>query len=138
MAEPIKVFISYAHEDDALRQELVGHCKGLENLGLITLWHDRKIMPGVNWDEEIDVRLKQADLILFLVSSALISSNYCNGVELKQALQRHRDQTATVVPIFIRSSYWERTLLSELQGIPRDGIPVTAQGRSKDYFHIHQ
>ena len=70
MSEPIKVFISYSHQDDGLRQELVEHLAPLQEYEkLIDLWHDREIRPGANWDSEIDNRLKDADIILFLVSS---------------------------------------------------------------------
>ena len=34
----------------------------------ITVWHDRKILPGQEWDSEIDRKLETASIILLLVS----------------------------------------------------------------------
>ena len=129
MSEPIKVFISYSHKDDALRQELVEHLSPLQEYEkLIELWHDREIRPGANWDSEIDNRLKEADIILFLVSSAFINSRYCRSVEVAQALERHQRQEAKVIPVIIRACGWLSTPLKILQGIPRDNKAVASSG----------
>jgi len=45
-AAPVSLFYSYAHEDEALRDELQGHLKLLERRGLLAPWHDRRIVPG--------------------------------------------------------------------------------------------
>ena len=124
MTEPIKVFISYSHQDDELRKELVEHLAGLQkHRGLIQPWHDREIRAGMEWDAQIDIHLKQADIILFLVSSAFIRSDYCKSVELQHALERHHQKTAQVIPIFIRASDWESTRLRDLQGFLGMGCP---------------
>lgn len=47
----VKIFLSYAHEDEPLRNALVRHLKLLENQGGITIWHDRKILPGAEWQK---------------------------------------------------------------------------------------
>jgi hypothetical protein len=38
---PVEVFYSYAHEDEALRNELEKHLSLLQRLGLISSWHER-------------------------------------------------------------------------------------------------
>jgi hypothetical protein len=38
---PIEVFFSYAHRDEALRNDLADHLRLLERKGIITGWHDR-------------------------------------------------------------------------------------------------
>lgn len=43
---PLEVFISYAHEDEKLREELGKHLSLLQRNGVITAWHDRLIGPG--------------------------------------------------------------------------------------------
>jgi DNA-binding transcriptional ArsR family regulator len=43
MTAPLKVFFSYAHADEAHRETLANHLSALENEGLITIWHDRKM-----------------------------------------------------------------------------------------------
>ncbi len=44
--EPIRLFCSYAHEDEKLRAELEKQLIILKHAGLLAIWHDRMIMPG--------------------------------------------------------------------------------------------
>ena len=41
-----KLFFSYAHEDEALRDELAKHLAVLQRQGHIEMWHDRRITAG--------------------------------------------------------------------------------------------
>jgi hypothetical protein len=45
-AQPLKLFISYAHEDSALRASLVKHLAPLEKNGKLEAWYDGKIVAG--------------------------------------------------------------------------------------------
>lgn len=45
----VEVFVSYAHEDEDLRDELAKHLRILVRQGVITDWHDRKITAGSEW-----------------------------------------------------------------------------------------
>ena len=46
-----KLFYSYSHKDEALRDELETHLKLLQREGVITTWHDRRIVGGEDWGE---------------------------------------------------------------------------------------
>ena len=96
-APPVSLFYSYAHEDESLRNELCGHLKILERRGLLSQWHDRQIQAGEDWHSRISEELQTADLVLLLVSTAFINSDYIFGNELTVAMQRHRAGFATVV-----------------------------------------
>ena len=86
--EPVDLFYSYAHEDEPLRDELDGHLALLRRKGVIRPWHDRGIVPGQQWDKEIDAQLASADLILLLVSMDFLNSDYIWGKELATAIDR--------------------------------------------------
>jgi tetratricopeptide (TPR) repeat protein len=122
---PLKVFISYAHEDDEHREALVAHLAPLVDDGLIQLWHDRELSGGQDWARQIDDRLAEADIVLLLVSSAFMASDYCKGVEVKQALAMNQSGQARVVPVVLRSCRWTRSPIGKLQALPRDGVPIT-------------
>ena len=89
---PRRIFYSYAHEDEDAKNKLVQHLSILKRRGYISEWHDRKIEAGENWSEAISQNLEEADIILLLVSSAFINSEYCWEVEMKRALERHASQ----------------------------------------------
>ena len=86
---PIRLFISYSHKDETLREKLGDHLSSLQREGVIDAWTDRKIVPGQDWAGVIDENLEAADIILCLVSAGFLASPYCNDKELSRALQRH-------------------------------------------------
>ena len=63
---PIKVFFSYAHEDEALLNKLKTHLRPLQRQGLIDIWDDRDISAGMVWEQEIDKHLNTAQIILYI------------------------------------------------------------------------
>lgn len=123
---PVDLFYSYAHEDEALRNELAGHLKIMERRGVIRPWHDRGIAPGEAWDQAIDQALTTADLVLLLVSSDFLNSDYIWGVELATAMQRHARGETVVVPVLIRACDIEDAPFARLQGLPTDLRAVTS------------
>lgn len=120
-----KVFLSYAHEDDAHRAALVDHLTPLVDAGVLEVWHDRQIQPGADWSTEIDTNLENADLVLLLVSRHFMASDYCKGVEVKRALERRAQGLTKVVPVILSSCHWTRSPIGKLQALPTDGKPIT-------------
>ncbi|MBV9123959.1 MAG: toll/interleukin-1 receptor domain-containing protein, partial [Planctomycetes bacterium] len=82
---PFKVFISYAHEDRLLCEQLKKQLGPLEHSVEITIWQDQEILPGGSWSKEINDHLDEADLILLLVSADFIASEYCWDKEVRKA-----------------------------------------------------
>jgi len=130
-SDSLRLFYSYSHKDERLRDELETHLKILERQGLILPWHDRRIMGGENWASEIDNNLKQANVILLLISSDFIASDYCYEVEMKLAMERQAKGEARVVPILLRPADYKGTPFASLQGFPTDMKAVT-QWRDRD------
>ena len=122
----VKLFYSYSHKDEALRDELEAHLKILERQKLIAPWHDRRILPSEDWDDEIDDNLEAADLILLLVSANFMNSDYIDKVELKRALEKEREGSAKVVPVILSSVDWDLAEFSYLQALPKDADAVTS------------
>jgi O-acetyl-ADP-ribose deacetylase (regulator of RNase III) len=120
----VSVFVSYAHEDEDLREELRKHLWVLEKQGLIASWHDRMIGAGTEWEGAIDSRLNSARVILLLISPDFISSRYCYDVEMTRALERHERREALVIPIILRAVRLKGTPFAKLQALPKDAKPV--------------
>jgi hypothetical protein len=122
---PVEVFYSYAHEDEDLRIALEKHLSLLQRRGLIVAWHDRRISAGDAWGNEIDVHIHTAQIILLLISADFLASDYCYGIEMKIALERHASHDAMVIPIILRPVDWSDASFSHLEALPRDAKPVT-------------
>ena len=103
---PLRLFISYAHADEKLRQSLGMHLSALEREGLIDAWTDRDITAGQEWAGSIDENLEQADIVLLLVSASFLASAYCNDIELQRALERHERGDARVIPVILKPADW--------------------------------
>jgi formylglycine-generating enzyme required for sulfatase activity len=131
MSKPVKVFLSYSHQDEELRNDLVKYLGGLRRRGLIDIWHDRKIKAGAEWAEQIDKNLEQAHIILFLVSVDFINSEYCSEIEMRRALERHNGKTAHVIPVIVRECDWHHAPFAKLQAVPTDGKAVTTWGTDR-------
>jgi hypothetical protein len=119
------VFFSYSHEDELYRDQLEKHLATLKRQGLIDAWHDRRILAGTDFAQEIDAKLEQANVVLLLVSASFLASDYCYGVEMKRALERHDAGEARVIPVIVRSCDWHSAPFGQLLAAPRDGKAIT-------------
>ncbi|GAC1485491.1 MAG: hypothetical protein NVS2B12_40400 [Ktedonobacteraceae bacterium] len=135
----LKLFYCYAREDKRYRKEIDTHLSNLKRLHQISSWSDREISPGVDWEKAIDQELNTAHIILLLISADFMASNYCYGIEMKRALERHEAGEARVVPILLRTVDWEDAPFSKLQILPTDAKPVSRwQDRDEAFWEIAQ
>jgi hypothetical protein len=127
----VEVLCCYAHADEKWLRKIEIHLSLLKRQGLISLWHDRLIAPGTDWAKTIDTHLETASVILLLVSADFLASDYCYGVEMQRALERHAAGEARVVPILVRPVDWKDAAFAHLLALPTDAKPI-ASWRSKD------
>jgi TIR domain/NACHT domain len=131
----LNLFYSYSHEDEALRDQLEKHLRQLQRQGLVSAWHDGRILPGETWTREVEMHLETASIILLLVSPDFLGSDYCYDIQMQRALERHERGAARVVPIILRPCDWQHSPLKDLQCLPRDGKPVTQWQDLDEAFH---
>jgi hypothetical protein len=123
----VKLFVSYAHADAAHVQILKMH------LGALSVWQDRlsvwwdgEIRVGTSWDSAIASALDEAQVVVFLVTADLVSSDYVRRVEVAQALERHGRDECEIVPVRVRDVDVEGTPFSSMQWTPR-GAPIVGR-----------
>ncbi|MGI8437357.1 MAG: toll/interleukin-1 receptor domain-containing protein [Chthoniobacterales bacterium] len=122
----LRLVFSYSRKDEELRDELEAHLSMLKRDGVIRSWHDRRIIPGGEFDLEIDEAFAKADIVLLLVSSDFLNSDYCFGKEVTASVARHKRDEAKVIPILVRSCSWKSAPFSDLLGLPTDMKAVTS------------
>lgn len=136
---PVKIFFSYSQKDKNLRDKLEEQLSLLKNQKLVSTWHDRKILPGDEFDREISEHLEGAGLILLLVSPSFIASKYCYEKEMVRALERHEAKEARVIPVILRPCDWNTAPFGKLVALPENGKPVTIwPNRDEAFLSIAQ
>ncbi|WP_437756548.1 toll/interleukin-1 receptor domain-containing protein [Sorangium sp. So ce1389] len=121
----IRVYLSYAPEDDKPRSRLEAHLATMKREGLLETWCPKAIAAGQEQRGKIDENLRAADVILLCVSADYVASDYAYDVEVALAMQRWSLGEAQVVPILVRPAEWETLPYGRLDPLPRDRKPVS-------------
>jgi small GTP-binding protein len=122
---PLKVFVSYSHEDEEFKDELVKMLTGLQRLGVIDTWQDRRIEAGDEWSTSIRDAMDDCDLALLLVSADYLASRFIQEEEQPKLLRRRREMRLRVIPIIVRPCAWRsEPLVKDLQALPKNGRAV--------------
>lgn len=128
------IFYSYASVDKELRDQLANHLVQLKRDELISEWHDQQILAGSDRVQVIDQAIHSAHLILLLISADFLASDTCYQIEMRQALERHRQGEARVVPIILRPCDWQSSPFAHLQCLPRNSQPITTWSNQDEAF----
>ncbi len=140
LTTPLKLFVSYAHDDEPYRKALEKYLIVLKLQGFIEHWDDRILVAGDKWDQEINENLEKAHIIVLLVTVDFLNSAYIRTKEMRRAMERLGAGEAVVVPVLVRPiPDWDKLLgLGALQALPTkpgaetEIVPVTKWGDLDD------
>ena len=132
----VKIFFCYSNEDRALLNQLEKHLSPLKRLRNVSIWAERDIQAGSAWEEGISRSIKDADILLLLVSADFMASDYCYSREMNEALKRHRQGTAHVIPILVRPVDISSSPLEDLKALPENGEALTVWKNQDEAFYI--
>jgi hypothetical protein len=118
------LFMSYSHADRDFRDQLEKHLSAMKRSGELEIWTDREIKAGDHIDETIATELENADVVILLMSSDFLASNYCYEIEAIRALERHEIGDCKVIPVILRPCDWQKTPFGKLLAAPESGKPV--------------
>ena len=121
---PKKIFFSYSKSDRTHLEQLLKQLAPLKLNDKIETWDDADILAGQEWDTQIRQELREADIIILLVSADFLATPYIQSVEIKSAMERHKEGEAIVIPVILRACRWE-TMFGEINALPVKGKPVT-------------
>jgi transcriptional regulator with XRE-family HTH domain len=126
MPEPFRVFISYSHTDEKLKDKLVEQLMVLERFHNVAVWTDDAIEPGATWEVEIEKAMAATNVALLLVSAAFLASNFINRKEVPAFLKRHARGGLRVIPVILRPCPWQHhPALKSFKALPKDAVPIT-------------
>lgn len=124
-SQQITVFISYSHNDEEHKDELITTLKGIKREYFqLEWWDDRQMISG-EWEPQILEQLEQADIVVLLISRDFMASSYCFSVEMKKALVKYHQHGHVVIPVIIRHTQsWNNHDIGDLQALPKDAKPL--------------
>ena len=134
--EVVRLFVSYAREDEGMKDEFKAHVALLQAQQVITAWDDRMIPSGDEWDKEIHEELERADIFVLLVSASFLASKYCFEVELPTVMRRHEAGQARVLPVIVRDCLWRSAPFAKLNTLPTDAKAVERWGRPNSAWTV--
>jgi Effector-associated domain 11/TIR domain len=125
-SEPIRIFISYSHEDEDYKNRLVKSLAALSRMGKIKIWEDRQILGGAEWSNDIFNALKNAHITVLMVSDSFVASDFCYGKELQAAIDLNTQGKMVILPVVVRPSDWSQLPFGKFQALPKNAKAVTS------------
>ncbi len=99
-SEPLKIFISFAKEDEAIVAELKTTLKPLTRQNGVTVWTFHDIPVGADWDAKIKEALASTSIVFLIISRNFLASDYIHENELPEILRRAEEGTVLPFTIF--------------------------------------
>lgn len=117
---PVRVFVSYASDDERQLKRLDAILDVLEQQHGLVSWRDRRLIAGDEWDEEIRRRLEEMDIFLLIASQRSLVRPYVRDPELKRARERHEAGEVEIVTVKLEPcAADEDAYLGKLQRLAR-------------------
>jgi hypothetical protein len=121
---PLKLYISYSHVDSDLFDLLRKHLATLQRQNAIQVYSDSLLQPGQDWGSELGARLRESDIVLFLLSADSLASDYVFQ-EVSLAVELSVSRGVRIIPVILRPCLWNSSPLGRFQALPTGARPVT-------------
>ncbi len=121
----LNLFISYSHDDEGHVDNFIKHIAPFKTNGLIKDWYDRKIIAGKDFQDHIDNKLEDADIICLFISANFLNSEACLK-EKTEAFKLLKKNGISIVPIILAPCGWlDDSDLKRPLALPTDGKPIS-------------
>ncbi|MDI9395019.1 MAG: TIR domain-containing protein [Euryarchaeota archaeon] len=122
---PLKVFISYSHEDEEWKERLLENLKILIDKKIIECWHDDDIHGRENSSEKIFDAINDSKIAILLVSQKFLGSDFIQNEEVPRILRREKLGYIHIYPIMIKHCNWNKFDWLEKSNIKlKNAIPL--------------
>lgn len=130
---PIYIVIAYDSADEQRKNNIVRDLRTLSRQKYNIKWDAYEVNEPTIWVTDVADPLNACDLILFLLSPEFVSSDFCYGDSVSQAVDRHT-KGVWVLPIVLRPCHWKDTPFGQVPVLPRNQLPVADWPREDNAF----
>jgi len=134
--KPINVLLASVVEDKVIRDKLRKGLTPLAKTGIIVVGDENDILPGDVILDILNAQLLRAEIIVLLVSTDALGSDYFYSDYMDKAVQRHLNGEAIVIPVKIGPCSLEHTPLKPLKSLPTDGIPMRQKNLDDAVYEV--
>lgn len=128
---PPLVFISYSRIDEKARDRLHLFLEPAVQSGIISVWDDKLLNAGDEWNVKIGEAISRATVAVLLVSTDYLASDWVSKQEAPRLLDLMKKGRLRIVPLLIKPCSWQQiSWLRNIQLFPSDANPITIQPRT--------
>lgn len=121
----MNAFISYSHRDRDWCDRLFAQLQGIPKDVISEVWYDRRIIPGSNWDIEIQRRLNSSEIVILLISENFLNAPFC-PFEVERALQLREEKRCVIIPVLLAHCLYASLGLGTTDPSPHGRQPITS------------
>ena len=129
LVELKQLFVSYSHCDTKWRDLLQTYLTALNSQ--VRVWDDTMILPGSEWQQEIEKSLKAAKAAVFLVTQEFLASKFIQDHEIPPLLDRAKQEGVKIFWIAVGSSTVMDSPLNKFQGLNDPKKPLEMLPKAK-------
>lgn len=115
----------YEHSDLAMRKSLDRYLSQLSKNGGVHVWNDEQVLPGEDVDAVMHEQLKNAHLVLLLVSQDFWASETCYQQALAALKMCGNNSQKKMVNVLLRPNSIEDTPFKDLPQLPAQNVCIT-------------
>lgn len=121
----INVFISYAPEDEKYKIELDKHLHALQRQGILENKYERNELAGDEWKLTIDKNIRKSNVIILLLSSDYLASDFIHENELLKIIAHHEKEKVRILPVLVNHcQIYAGSPLSPFDLFPKNNKPI--------------
>ena len=123
-----RLVVVVSKPDHTFAKELAASLAGLLSERTLSEVGLRFVDESFDFDTVVAPAVRDAELVVLIVSRYLLATGYAAGRELGVALGRHRREVSVVLPVVYRPTSWEGQPFGSLAPLPTGGRPVVDWG----------
>lgn len=127
-SSPLEVYTAYTRNDERFFRKIKEELSVLQKQRWPISCHESEVIYSTEWQRS--KHLATANLILLLVSTPFLSTDFCYCDLMDLAVQRHRtNPLCCVMPVILyrlNPLVLERTPFGKLDFLPRNGKPISS------------
>jgi|GEM_PF-4784044 len=129
----------YENNDLAMRKSLDRYLSQLARGGDTHIWNDEMVLPGEKTEVILQEHLKNADLVLLLVSQDFWASETCYAQAVQVLEMSQKNSKKKIVNVLLRPNSLEDTPFKDLPQLPAPNVCVTQyRDPEQGYWDIYQ